>query len=195
MSAPALTDAATAAETPTTAVHRPVVVAFDLSLTGTGIAYRDGSTATVKTKAKDGDRRLLHIAEAARIAVGGEHLALGPAPDLVVLEDIPQNSFAAKPVSMVHGVVRAVLMEAGVPYALVTAATLKAFATGKGSGDKVPMAMAAYKRAGREFADDNQCDAWWLWAAGLDRLGAPVVELPKAQRDRLDKVKWPEVPA
>ncbi|MET4641308.1 hypothetical protein ABID95_001029 [Streptomyces atratus] len=40
------------------------------------------------------------------MAVGGEHLGLGPASDLVVLEDIPQNSFAAKPISMVHGVVR-----------------------------------------------------------------------------------------
>lgn len=29
------------------------------------------------------------------MAVGGEHFGLGPAPDLVVLEDIPQNSFAA----------------------------------------------------------------------------------------------------
>jgi hypothetical protein len=172
---------------------RPSVVAFDLSLTASGIAYRDGSTTTVKTRKADGDRRLLQIAEAARIAVGGEHLGLGPAPDLAVLEDIPQNSFAAKPISMVHGVVRAVLLEAGVPYALVTAATLKAYATGKGSGDKVPMAMAAFKRAGREFPDDNQCDAWWLWAAGLDRLGFPPVELPKAQRDRLEKVKWPGV--
>lgn len=178
-----------------TAATGPCVVAFDLSLTGTGIAYRDGSTATVKTKAKDGDRRLLQIAEAARLGVGGEHLGLGPAPDLVVLEDIPQNSFAAKPISMVHGVVRAVLIEAGAPYALVTAATLKAYATGKGSGDKVPMAMAAYKRAGREFPDDNQCDAWWLWCAGLDQLGAPPVDLPKVQRDRLAKVKWPEVAA
>lgn len=171
----------------------PSVVAFDLALTETGIAYRDGSTATVKTRTADGDRRLLQIAEAARLAVGDEHLGLGPAPDLVVLEDIPQNSFAAKPISMVHGVVRAVLIEAGVPYALVTAATLKAYATGKGSGDKVPMAMAAYKRAGREFPDDNQCDAWWLWCAGLDWLGAPPVELPKAQRERLAKVNWPEV--
>ncbi|MGW1732143.1 hypothetical protein [Streptomyces sp. NPDC001999] len=95
-----------------------------------GARDRDGSTTTVKTHTGDGDRRLLQIAEAARMAVGGEHFGLGPAPDLVVLEDIPQNSFAAKPISMVHGVVRAVLIEAGAPYALVTAATLKAYATG-----------------------------------------------------------------
>jgi Holliday junction resolvasome RuvABC endonuclease subunit len=168
------------------------VVAFDLSLTGTGICFRDGSTMTVKTKAKDGDRRLLEIEEAAKIAVSRDRL--GQRPTLAVLEDIPQNSFAAKPISMVHGVVRSALIKAGVPYALVTAATLKAYATGKGSGDKVPMAIAALKRAGREFADDNQTDAFWLWCAGLDWLGSPPVSLPQAQRDRLTKVKWPEVP-
>jgi Holliday junction resolvasome RuvABC endonuclease subunit len=171
---------------------RPSVLGLDLSLTATGIAYRDGSTGTVKTRPADGDRRLLIIAEAVRVAVGGEHIGLGPAPDLAVIEDIPQNSFAAKPISMVHGVVRTVLLEAGVPYVLITAATLKAYATGKGSGDKVPMAMAAYKRAGMEFPDDNQCDAWWLRAAGLDRLGHPLVPMPATQRARLDKACWPE---
>ncbi|MBA0053491.1 Holliday junction endonuclease [Streptomyces sp. AJS327] len=169
------------------------VVAFDLSVAATGICYRDGSTATVKTRTADGDRRLLQIAEAARLAVGGHHIGLGHPPVLAVLEDIPRNSHAAKAIAMVHGVVRSVLIEAGVPYALITAATLKAYATGKGSGDKTAMVMAAYKRAGLEFSDDNCCDAWWLWCAGRDHLGIPPIELPKAQRDRLAKVCWPEV--
>jgi Holliday junction resolvasome RuvABC endonuclease subunit len=172
---------------------RPLVIGLDLSLTGTGIAYRDGSASTVKTRPADGDRRLLAIAEAVRIAVGGADTGLGPAVDLAVLEDLPKHAMAAGITGMVHGVVRAVLLEASVPYALIAPATLKAFATGKGSGDKTPMAMAAYKRAGREFGDDNQCDAWWLRAAGLDWLGAPEFALPQTQRDRLAKAKWPEV--
>ncbi|MGW2104945.1 Holliday junction endonuclease [Streptomyces olivaceoviridis] len=169
------------------------VVGLDLSLTGSGIAYRDGSTHTVKTKQKDGDHRLTQIEEAVQIAVGGERLGLGPAVDLVVMEDIPQNSHAAKPIAMVHGVVRNLLNKQGIPYALVVAASLKYYATGKGSGDKVPMALAAYKRAGREFEDDNQCDAWWLRHAGLDWLGRPEFSLPAAQRDALKKAEWPEV--
>jgi Holliday junction resolvasome RuvABC endonuclease subunit len=169
------------------------VVGLDLSLTGSGIAYRDGSTSTVKTKQKDGDGRLSQIEEAVQIAVGGEHLGLGPAVELVVMEDIPQNSHAAKPISMVHGVVRNLLKKQGIPYALVVAASLKFYATGKGSGDKVPMALAAYKRAGREFEDDNQCDAAWLRWAGLDWLGCPEVSLPAVQRDALKKAQWPEV--
>jgi hypothetical protein len=55
------------------------------------------------------------------------------------------------------------------------------------------MAMAAYKRAGREFADDNQCDAWWLRAAALDHYGQPEFDLPKVQRERLAKVVWPDL--
>ncbi|MEU0059873.1 Holliday junction endonuclease [Streptomyces sp. NPDC006334] len=168
------------------------VVGLDLSVTGTGIAYRDGSTTTVKTKERDRDHRLTQIEEAVLIAVGDGD-ALGLTVDLVVMEDIPQNSHAAKPIAMVHGVVRNLLNKLGIPYVLVVPATLKFYATGKGSGDKVPMALAAYKRAGREFEDDNQCDAWWLRHAGLDRLGCPEFSLPAVQRDALKKATWPEV--
>lgn len=169
------------------------VVGLDLSLTASGIAYRDGSTSTVKTKQKDGDDRLAQIEEAVQIAVGGEHLGLGPAVDLVVIEDIPRDSFAAKPISMVHGVVRNLLNKQGIPYGFVIPATLKSYATGKGSGDKVPMAIAAYKRAGREFEDDNQTDAFWLRHAGLDWLGCPEFPMPAVQREALKKAEWPEV--
>lgn len=169
------------------------VIGLDLSVTGTGIAYRDSSTSTVKTKQKDGDHRLTQIEEAVQIAVGGEHLSLGPAVDLVVMEDIPQNSHAAKPIAMVHGVVRNLLNKQGIPYALVVPASLKYYATGKGSGDKVPMALAAYKRASREFEDDNQLDAWWLRHAGLDWLRCPEFSVPAVQRDALKKAEWPEV--
>ncbi|WP_062214742.1 hypothetical protein [Streptomyces sp. NBRC 109706] len=174
--------------------RRPQVVGLDLSLTATGIAYRDGTTGTVKTKTRDGDRRLLQIEEAVQIALGGElALALGPGPDLVVLEDLPTHAKAAGIVGMVHGAVRTLLCRLDIPYAVITPATLKAFATGRGNGDKAAMAIAAYKRGGVEFTDDNQCDAWWLRAAGLEHLGVPMVELPAAQRARLERVGWPEV--
>jgi Holliday junction resolvasome RuvABC endonuclease subunit len=172
----------------------PLVIGLDLSLTATGIAHRGGITSTVKTRTADGDRRLIQITEEVRRAVGGysegfEHSRV----DLVVLEDLPKHAMAAGITGMVHGAVRAVLLNIGVRYALIAPATLKAFATGKGNADKTAMAMAAYKRAEREFGDDNQCDAWWLRAAGLTRLGAPEFALPQAQIDRLAKVAWPAV--
>lgn len=171
------------------------VLGLDLSLTGTGICYPDGSTLTVKTRQDDGDARLLQIAEAVCFAIGS-------GVDLAVIEDLPTHAHSAGITGMVHGVVRSELIQAGVPYALVVPSTLKAYATGKGSGDKTPMAIAALKRAGREFADDNQCDAFWLHVAGLDWLGEPLFELPAAQREFLvgknkngkPKAKWPTMP-
>lgn len=162
------------------------VIGLDLSLTATGICMPDGAAHTIKTNAKDGDSRLLQIRHALAHA-------FAPGADLAVVEDLPKHAMAAGITGMVHGVARAELIDAGIPYALVVPSTLKKYATGVGSGDKVPMAIAALKRAGREFADDNQCDAWWLRVAGLDYLGQPEFDLPAAQRASLDKMKWPQL--
>lgn len=162
------------------------IIGLDLSLTATGIAHVDGSTSTVKTRTEDGDRRLVRIQDAVRAAIA-------PGVQLAVIEDLPTHAKGAGITGMVHGAVRAVLIEHTVPYALVVAATLKAYATGNGSADKTAMALAAFKRAGVEFPDDNQCDAWWLRVAGLDRHGTPLFRMPVAQLDRLDKAKWPNL--
>lgn len=156
------------------------VIGLDLSITATGIAFPDGTTRTVKPKA-DGDKRLLEI----RAALHG--LAI----DMAVIEDLPANAKSAGITGMVHGAIRAYLFDNAIPYALITPASLKKYATGKGGCGKPDMAVAAYKRASIEFADDNQCDAWWLRAAGLDHLGQPVAQLPAAQRAALDTAKWP----
>lgn len=164
------------------------VLGLDLSLTATGIALTDGSTLTLKTRDKDGDKRLVHIEDAIT-----EIAALGA--DLAVIEDLPRHAMSAGITGMVHGTVRTKLLRAGIPYALVVPATLKAYATGSGSADKAAMALAAYKRAGREFPNDNECDAWWLRLSGLDWLGQPETEMPRAQRARLSKAKWPLPPS
>lgn len=156
-------------------------------MTATGVALADGTTLTIKPKGA-GDVRLVSIKDQVLDAV---RLA-----DFVVLEDMPARlqANAAKAVGFVHGAVRTLLVEIHRPYAAVPPATLKAYATGKGNADKTAMAIAALKRTGREFADDNQCDAAWLRWAGLDRLGAPEFALPQVQRDRLDKAAWPLIP-
>lgn len=163
------------------------VLGLDLSLTATGIALPDGTTHTIKTKLADGDQRLAHISHAINVVCSGI--------DLAVIEDLPVHGKSAGITGMVHGVARTALIEAGIPYALISPATLKAFATGAGNGDKTAMAMAAFKRAGVEFGDDNQCDAWWLRAAGHQHLGQPLVTLPAAQVERLVKAKWPTLQA
>ncbi|MFI6228904.1 hypothetical protein ACIBCR_16495 [Micromonospora echinospora] len=162
----------------------PRVVGLDLSITATGIAWCDGTTYTVTTKAT-GDRRLVAIVSEVSRAVEGRGI------HLVVIEDLPTHAKAAGITGMVHGAVRAWLIDHNVPYALITPASLKKYATGKGNAGKPDMAVAAYKRLNREPADDNQVDALWLRAAGLDHLGHPLAPMPATHRAALDAVTWP----
>lgn len=168
------------------------VLALDLSMTAPGVCLPDGTTSTIKTNAKDGDRRLQTIVDEVGLALGEGPDGIGDGVDLVVIEGPVVRSSAAVTIGMVHGAVRLRLIDFGTPYVLITPATLKAYATGKGNADKTAMAIAALKRMGREFPDDNQCDAWWLRAAALDHYGQPEFALPQAQRDRLAKIEWPD---
>lgn len=166
------------------------VIGLDLSITSTGVCLPDGTTYRIKTRDKDGDRRLLHIRDSVADDLAEQR------PHVAVLEDMPtkMHPTAVKGIGCVHGVVKAALLDAGVPYALVSPATLKKYATDHGGADKARMAAAAYLAAGAEFADDrggDQCDAWWLRAAGHDAYGVPLFTMPQAQRDRLQVVTWP----
>lgn len=159
------------------------VVGLDLSLTSTGICSVDGNPSTVAGDAKMGDRRLTKIAGAIAIMSTGAELA--------VIEDLPRGAMGGSTTGMAQGVARLTLMQLNIPYALVPPATLKMYATGKGTASKIEMAISAYKRAEWEFPNDDECDAWWLRAMGLDFLGEPLFELPAAQRKALAKVAWP----
>lgn len=164
----------------------------DLSMTATGVAFPDSSTAIIKPRGK-GDTRLLSIERQMEAAVRVAR------PQLVVIEDDPGlfKGASAKAIPMVHATVRLVLMRAGVPYVVVNQKTLKLYATGYGASDKASMAVAALTYAGQAFTGDkggDQCDAWWLRAAGHAAYGEPVVRVPKANMDALREVAWPVIP-
>lgn len=164
------------------------VVGLDLSMTATGLCHPGdgelgGCTHLIKSSRR-GDQRLMDIRSRA--------LTYVPGCELVLIEDLPVHGKGAGITGMVHGAVREGLLSLKVAYATVPPATLKKYATGRGNCDKTAMAVAAYRRAGVEFTDDNQCDAWWLWVMARDLTGDPVLELPKVQRDALDKVKKAE---
>jgi Holliday junction resolvasome RuvABC endonuclease subunit len=164
----------------------PPVVGLDLSITATGaVFYGDPPTTITPAKGVVGDGRLTSVRDQVM-----RRVAPSMAP-LVVIEGPVLRSQAALALGLLHGVIRAALMDEGIPYALVPPATLKKYATGKVNAGKPEMAVALYKRAGLELGDDNQVDAWWLRAMGLDALGAPLVDLPAAQREAMDKVEWP----
>ncbi|MFI7449575.1 hypothetical protein ACIBQX_18910 [Nonomuraea sp. NPDC049714] len=184
-----MTAPTTAAPT-TGAAAPPNVTGLDLSMTATGVAYLAAGqlvTATIRPTPGIGDQRLLYIAEHVGLAVG-----INGQTDLAMVEDLPTHAHGAGITGMVHGAIRMTLLTLGVPYALVTPASLKKYATGKGNATKADMRMALFQRAGLDLRDDNQVDAWWLRAAGLDHLGHPLVTLPKAQREALAKVAWPQ---
>lgn len=165
----------------------PTVIGLDLSITATGAAfYGDPPTTIAPTKGLAGDDRLVSVRDQVM-----RFVAPSMAP-LVVIEGPVLRSQAAIALGLLHGVIRAALMDEGVPYVLVPPATLKKYATGKGNAGKPEMAVALYKRAGLELGDDNQVDAAWLRYMGLDALGAPAFGLPFDQRQAMNKVHWPE---
>lgn len=166
------------------------VMGLDLSITSTGVCRTDGSTFRIKTRQKDGPRRLTHIRDVLTGEVAEQR------PHLAVIEDLPTRMHpkSLKPIAALHGVVQALLIDAEVPWAYAAPATLKSFACDNGRAEKADMAAAAFLVDGAEFADDkggDQADAWWLRAAGHDWCGLPLFDLPQAQRDYLSKAEWP----
>jgi Holliday junction resolvasome RuvABC endonuclease subunit len=164
-------------------------IGLDLSITATGICDAEGACCTVGGPATLGDYRLANIAQCVLTEVWNAGTGT-----LVVIEDLavhgPGNGMAA---AQLMGAVKLTLIRNELtPYLLVPPSSLKKFATGKGNATKADMAVALYKRAGLELANDNEVDAWWLRALGLHMLGAPVVELPAVNLSALDKLTLPE---
>lgn len=157
---------------------------LDLSITAPGAAWT-GAAGEVETRlikpGGNGDYRLTSIrAQILEIVAGAE---------LVLIEGYLNKSMSAGITGMVHGAVREGLIQAGLRYATFPPASLKKYATGSGGASKTDMALAAYKRGGIEFTNDNECDAWWLWAMANDHLGQPVFDLPQVNRAELSKIE------
>jgi hypothetical protein len=167
----------------------PSVVGLDLSLTATGLA---NTTGTQRIRCGD----LRGCARFSWIASAVFDDGTTQAADLVVIEGPSYGSMSGAGHHEAAGLwwhITYRLEALEVPYAVVPPSTLKKFAAGRGNATKPDMRMALFQRAGLDLRDDNQVDAWWLRAAGLQALGHPLVELPTAQREALDKVAWPTV--
>ncbi|WP_227491430.1 crossover junction endodeoxyribonuclease RuvC [Nocardioides salarius] len=150
---------------------------IDPSLTGTGWATSLTSYGTLRTKAGQSDR-LAVIYDGITAAI------VAPSPHLAVVEDLPKHAKGARLTGMVQGVVRLALVNAGVPFVLVPAASLKVLATGKGNADKASMREALAEHLGMAVRDDNQVDALWLRETGRILAGHPDALVLPAQHTR-----------
>lgn len=172
----------------------PRVLGLDLAANSNGVALPDGTTLTIHAPKAAGKKRTLadDLDRLHRVAAAIEDILTRHKPDLVVIEDYAAGlrSAAAHRLAEISGVVRLACYRAGVPIALVNNQHLKIYAFGKATADKGDMRIAALKRAGIEFPNDDEADAWWLRALGLDHLGHPVVDMPQTNRAVLAKVRW-----
>lgn len=170
------------------------VTGVDLSLTAVGIArHQLGGTwytTTIKPPARlTGIDRLVWLLNKV-----SEHCV---ATQLVAVEGPSYGSGTTGRQSGQHEraglwwMVRHELWRWGIPVAVIPPATVKQFATGKGSADKDAMVLATARRFPDFEGDNNAADALWLAAMGADHLGAPLVDMPQANRAALGKVVWP----
>jgi Holliday junction resolvasome RuvABC endonuclease subunit len=175
------------------------VVGLDLSLTATGFACTLGTESSVRQTevsrcgtvkppaAMREGARLTWIVDALETASGMF------SADLVIVEDIPTHARSAGLTAQLHGAVKVALHRAQRPRpALVTPATLKTFATGKGNADKIAVVVAARDRLHYSGLDDNEADALWLLQIGLHHLRHhDAIPLPQTHLRALDKIVWP----
>lgn len=164
----------------------PTIIAFDLSLRGTGVARADGGTHRISPKGA-GAARLAEL----RDAVLG--CATMPWADLIVLEGLAlrANGGGHAELAGLHALIKVALWEREQTFVEVPPATLKKAATGRGNAPKPDLRAELIKRGGIDLADDNECDAWWLRYAALHHYGHAPFDVPQTHRDAIEKIDWP----
>lgn len=166
------------------------VVGLDLSLRMSGIAEADGTLHVVRTGPTKGVERLIMIEKRVLLAV--QHAEQIDAAVLAVVEGYGYEATnRAHEIGELGGVVRLALFRAHARTLIIGPGTLKKYATGHGNAGKYEVMLAANKRLGYEGVDDNEADALWLRAIGLDLTGTPAVDMPSVNRAALRGVIVP----
>lgn len=165
------------------------ILALDLSLTSTGYALPDGTPGTLKPRIRP-DGRFIDLTGPARLSwirdeiLGLEH---DNQADLVAIEGYSFNSRASQAHSLgeLGGVVRCALHDADIPWIALAPTTVKKYATGSGSADKLDVILAARDRLGYRGKSNDEADALWIRAAVADAAGHPVATVPATHRNAI----------
>ena len=159
---------------------------LDLSLTETGYAFPNvvGHLKTPANKVR-GMPRLALIRDTVAQLIEIDR------PALAVIEGFSFGSKGAA-VFQLGGlgyIIRLLLHDAGVPALDIPPSTLKIYATGHGHADKKRVIDSARRLLGYEGKNDNEADALWLRALGMELTGEPLVALPDSHRRALEGIE------
>lgn len=163
-----------------------IIAAFDLSLVATGVAHHDGTTHRIHSSL-GGPARLAELRDGVLLCASvDDH-------QLVVLEGqaYAANGRGHSDLAGLHALVRVGLWERDITFIEIPPTVLKKCATGRGNAPKPDLRAELIKRTGMDIADDNEVDAWWLRTIALHHYGHSELELPKLQRDAIEKIAWP----
>jgi Holliday junction resolvasome RuvABC endonuclease subunit len=169
----------------------PRVLGVDASPTASGIALPDSSTQTwgmpgLVAAGHDTGERLEELFY--RI----ETLLTATEPDVMIIESYNpglRRFGHVFQIGEVGGAFKLAARRARVPLVAVTPAARSQFGCGKGNQSK-KVVMAGWRAVtGREYPDDNQCDADILREMGLWLMGAGGAQVPSAHMLALTKVK------
>jgi Holliday junction resolvasome RuvABC endonuclease subunit len=162
------------------------VLGLDLSVRASGLCFPDGSLSTFSPKRND-DWRLIEIRNYL------VHVIRQWRIELVMIEGpfVSRNPSGAAALLGAHGVAKVAMLSNHTPYLTPAPSLVKLFATGKGNAPKLDVIKAAIHRLGIDPGDDNQADAAWLRAMGMDLAGHPLIPMPAAHRRALDNLRLP----
>lgn len=167
------------------------VAGLDISLTGTGVATRGGTTLITST----GHRRDTLVQRHTRLkGIADQILTAVGHVDLAVIEGPSHHSVGGSVWDRggLWWLIVDRLCARDIPVAVMPPMSRAKYATGKGNSRKAAVMEAAQRRYGAILDNDNEADALVLRAAGLDWLGVPLAEVPGGHRAALAGVQWPD---
>lgn len=171
----------------------PRVIALDLSLVSTGWAASTDNPmrpvyGTLDTGHLRGPERLHHLEQLIVDRIRQTD------PHVVAIEGYAYaRGNNAHQIGELGGIVRLHLHRQHHTYVEIPPATLKKYATGKGNASKEKMLAEAVRRLDYPGSSNDEADALWLWTATRDAYSHPPVAMPKAHRQALDAIDWPEL--